>query len=129
MDAHFTSSYDPSLDIHPPSPDNDDSWDNAVEAFRDRTKWKQQGAERLKAAGFDDEFIKSWENNAVHDEGKLQWAKKGAVREWDRGKELDGDTVVTKAAWGRGEETTPASGWGAKGSRGTTDYPRSRRGA
>ncbi|TGZ77982.1 hypothetical protein EX30DRAFT_398075 [Ascodesmis nigricans] len=104
LDERFQDSYDPSMDVQPDS-DEDAEWDNAVEAFRDRLKWKQQGAERLRSAGFAEDFISAWENNATEDETKLKWAQKGATREWDRGKVVDDDagTVELKAAWTRGK--------------------------
>lgn len=103
MDRRFMDVYDPSVDVQFDS-DEDAEWDNAVEAFRDRVKWKQQGAERLRSAGFNDEFITAWENNNIEDESKLRWTKKGATREWDRGKVINDVTgsVELKAQWGSG---------------------------
>jgi hypothetical protein len=62
-------------------------------------KWKEQGADRLRAAGFSEEEVKKWENSGkkgregAGDDGRLtaadegvRWAKKGEGREWDRGK-------------------------------------------
>ncbi|KAL8635202.1 MAG: hypothetical protein Q9228_007287, partial [Teloschistes exilis] len=55
IDTHFDSTYDPSTDITPTLPADLDDWDNALEALRDRARWKASGAERLRAAGFSDE--------------------------------------------------------------------------
>lgn len=98
MDAHFKEEYDPSTDVRPNS--EEEEWDNALEAYRDRQKWKSLGAERLRSAGFDETFITAWENNATKDETCLKWTQKGAVREWDRGKQLqDTGEVSLKPQW------------------------------
>lgn len=100
MDRHFKEGYDPIDDVQPPS-DEEAQWEDAVEVFRDRLKWKQQGAERLRSAGFDEEYITAWEQNKTEDESKLKWAKKGATREWDRGKVMNDESGIfdTKASW------------------------------
>ncbi|KAF2146355.1 uncharacterized protein K452DRAFT_355756 [Aplosporella prunicola CBS 121167] len=101
MDAHFADNYDPSQDIHPGS-DVEDDWDQALEALRDRQRWKQQGAERLKAAGFTEEEVKRWEKGGEKTEEDVRWRKKGEGREWDRGKVVDADGHVDVGAdWGR----------------------------
>lgn len=101
MDSRFSSSYDPAIDVRPAS-DAEDNWGESVEAFRDRMRWKQQGAERLKAAGFTDDQLKKWEKGDMKDEEDVTWTKQGQKREWDRGKVVDeeGDVDV-KAEWGR----------------------------
>ncbi|DAA76875.1 TPA_exp: Uncharacterized protein A8136_7104 [Trichophyton benhamiae CBS 112371] len=88
IDAHFSSKYDPALDIHleddnaakndhpghirpvpglfnPKEADKhaNDDWDMALEALRDREIWKRKGAERLREAGFDDRVVEKWEAN------------------------------------------------------------------
>ncbi|EZF70600.1 hypothetical protein H105_07057 [Trichophyton soudanense CBS 452.61] len=88
IDAHFSSNYDPALDIHteddnvanddhpghirpvpgllnPKEADKNanDDWDMALEALRDREIWKRKGAERLREAGFDDRIVEKWEAN------------------------------------------------------------------
>ena len=101
MDAHFSASYDPSNDAQPHS-DLEDDWDQALEALRDRQRWKQQGADRLRAAGFTDEEVKKWEKGGEKTEEDVRWAKKGEGREWDRGKVVDEDGQVdVRAEWGR----------------------------
>ncbi|KAL2121922.1 hypothetical protein VTJ04DRAFT_2377 [Mycothermus thermophilus] len=70
------------------------NWDEAVEAYRDRQKWRQQGAERLRAAGFTEQQIRRWEKGGEPDIEDVRWAKAGEEREWDRGKtmmDLDGE--------------------------------------
>ena len=101
IDTHFASSYDPTVDVRPNS-DEEDEWGLAVEAYRDRQKWKQQGAERLKAAGFTDEQVRRWEKGGEKTEEDVKWSKSGEGREWDRGKVMDeeGDVDI-KAEWGR----------------------------
>ncbi|CAO2657637.1 Nn.00g037630.m01.CDS01 [Neocucurbitaria sp. VM-36] len=101
IESRFSSTYDPSIDVHPNS-DAEDDWGDAVEAFRDRQRWKQQGAERLKAAGFTDSQVKKWEKGGEQNEEDVVWASKGQAREWDRGKAIDGDgDVELKADFGR----------------------------
>ncbi|KAI0182502.1 pre-mRNA-splicing factor 38B [Xylaria flabelliformis] len=92
IDNRFAADYDPTIDVTPdPDDAGADDWDNAVETFRDRQKWKQQGADRLRSAGFTDEQIRKWEKGDKKDESDVQWSKAGGVREWDRGKVLDED--------------------------------------
>jgi hypothetical protein len=125
IDAHFAPGYDPTTDVHLEE-DNlysadqqsarrhvaglmtkDDDWDMALEALRDRTRWKQKGEERLRAAGINEATIDQWKNNAAFTgavgEGKpedVQWSKKGEGREWDRGKFVDDDGHIDiRAAW------------------------------
>ena len=101
MDDHFSASYDPSNDVQPHS-DLEDDWDQALEALRDRQRWKQQGADRLRAAGFTDEEVKKWEKGGEKTGEDVRWAKKGEGREWDRGKVVDEDGQVDVGAeWGR----------------------------
>ncbi|KAF2823385.1 hypothetical protein CC86DRAFT_447768 [Ophiobolus disseminans] len=101
MDSRFSSAYDPAVDVRPPS-DAEDDWGQSVEAFRDRQRWKQQGAERLKAAGFTDDQVKKWEKGDNKDEEDVTWTKRGQARDWDRGKVVDEDgDVELKAEWGR----------------------------
>lgn len=101
MDTRFKSSYDPTTDVQP-DPDTEDDWEMALEAMRDRQKWKQQGADRLRAAGFSDAEVKKWEKGGTKDESDVRWAKHGEGREWDRGKVVDDEgTVDLKPEWGR----------------------------
>ncbi|KAK6351224.1 hypothetical protein TWF718_004394 [Orbilia javanica] len=103
MDARFDPSYDPTMDVTPTNPGDEDDWEAALEALRDRQKWKQQGKERLKAAGFDNDFIEAWETNTTKDESKIKWSKEKGGRDWDRGKVIDDETgeVKLKASWGK----------------------------
>jgi len=82
MDSRFSKDYDPSVDVEFGRHEHD-GFDDALEAYRDRQKWKQQGAERFRHVGLGKEFVSSWENK---DEASLRWIKKGGTREWDRGK-------------------------------------------
>lgn len=101
MDERFSSTYNPSTDVHLNS-DVEDDWGDALEALKDRERWKQQGAERLKAAGFSDEQVKRWEKGDEKTEEDVRWALKGEGREWDRGKVVDDEGHVNlKAEWGR----------------------------
>ncbi|KAH8714785.1 hypothetical protein GQ44DRAFT_688902 [Phaeosphaeriaceae sp. PMI808] len=101
MDSHFSSTYDPTVDVRPAS-DAEDDWGETVETFRDRQRWKQQGADRLKAAGFTDDQVLKWEKGDAKNEDDVTWAKQGQAREWDRGKIVDANgDVKLKVEWGR----------------------------
>ncbi|KAF2839037.1 hypothetical protein M501DRAFT_1003584 [Patellaria atrata CBS 101060] len=101
MDARFAQDYDPTLDVRPDS-DLEGDWDQAVEAYRDRQRWKQQGAERLRAAGFSEGEVKRWGKGGEKNEEDVRWAKTGEGREWDRGKVInDEGHIELKPEWGR----------------------------
>ncbi|XXH05807.1 hypothetical protein Hte_012245 [Hypoxylon texense] len=96
IDSRFAPDYDPKRDVTP-DPDDGDDWDRAAEAFRDRQKWKQQGADRLRSAGFTEEQVKKWENGDEKDEADVRWIKAGAEREWDRGKVAKAGSTASPA--------------------------------
>jgi hypothetical protein len=99
MDKRFSEDYDPKCDGQP-DPSETDDWDEAVETFRDRLKWKQQGADRLREAGFTTEQIKKWESGGEKDIDDVRWSRAGEGREWDRGKVVgDDDTTRLMASW------------------------------
>ncbi|GIZ37921.1 hypothetical protein CKM354_000135000 [Cercospora kikuchii] len=106
IDTHFNASYDPKADVA--LEEDRDDWDMALEALRDRAKWKQSGAERLRAAGFTETEVDNWQNGTKGDREKsiddVKWKKKGE-REWDRGKVLEGDHVEQRPEWGRLKDT------------------------
>lgn len=85
MDNRFSENYDPQSDA--PEAEEAGDWEEAVEVFRDRQKWKQQGADRLRAAGFTDDQVKKWEKGGEPDIDDVRWAKAGEGREWDMGKD------------------------------------------
>ncbi len=101
MDSRFSENYDPTTDVRIES-DAEDDWGDALESLRDRQRWKQQGASRLKAAGFTDTQIQKWEKGSQPTEDDVVWTEKGQAREWDRGKIVseDGD-IELKADFGR----------------------------
>ena len=122
IDSHFAEDYDPTLDVHLEDDDStstrptrrpvaglmtgDDDWELALEALRDRARWKQKGEERLREAGFHDSIVERWKSNtaATRDgEGRLEdvkWSKRGEGREWDRGKFVDDEgRIDIKASW------------------------------
>ncbi|EJT79610.1 hypothetical protein GGTG_04694 [Gaeumannomyces tritici R3-111a-1] len=103
IDARFSESYDPTSD-------KGGGWDDMAEAFRDRQKWKAQGAERLRAAGFTETQIQKWERGAGTGRGDggdahaddFCWSKKGELRQWDRGKTVNPDgSVSTGPDWAK----------------------------
>jgi hypothetical protein len=128
IDSHFATDYNPALDIHldgentAPSTrlsrrpvaglmteDNND-WDMALEALRDRALWKENSADRLRAAGFTEQVVDRFVDNLVsagstrsEKDGRMgdfKWSKKGESREWDRGKVMDQDGHFdVKAPW------------------------------
>ena len=100
IDSHFSLSYNPADDIHPNSASEND-WDQALEALRDRQRWKQQGADRLRSAGFTEEEVGKWEKGGEKREEDVRWKGRGEGREWDRGKVFKEDGVETKSEWGR----------------------------
>ncbi|KAG9189549.1 hypothetical protein G6011_06417 [Alternaria panax] len=101
IESRFSSTYDPSTDVRANS-DVEDDWGDALEALRDRARWQQQGADRLKAAGFTDAQVRKWEKGDTQNEEDVVWTRKGQAREWDRGKVLDEDgDVELKADFGR----------------------------
>lgn len=81
IDSRFSEDYDPASDVQL-EPAEAEEWDEAVEAYRDRQKWKQQGAERLRVAGFTEEQIRKWEKGGEKDIGDVRWSKAGEKREW-----------------------------------------------
>lgn len=90
MDSRFSPDYDPKSDVQPEDDARDD-WDESLEALRDRAKFRQQGGDRLREAGFTEEQIKKWEKGGEKSIDDVQWTKKGEGREWDRGKDVDMD--------------------------------------
>ncbi|TAQ86156.1 hypothetical protein B7494_g5517 [Chlorociboria aeruginascens] len=83
-------------------PDEENDWDQALEALRDRQKWQRLGAERLKAAGFTEEELTKWKKGGEKQEEDVKWAKAGEGREWDRGKVVHDDgRVPLEPSWGR----------------------------
>lgn len=89
MDNRFSSDYDPKSDVQMDDHIMHDDWDEALEALRDRAKWKQQGADRLREAGFTEEQVKKWEKGDEKTIDDVQWTKAGEKREWDRGKDVE----------------------------------------
>ncbi|KAI1101642.1 hypothetical protein F4804DRAFT_315325 [Jackrogersella minutella] len=94
IDSRFAPDYDPRTDVTP-EPEGKDDWDQALEALRDRQKWKKQGADRLRSAGFTEAQIKKWEKGDQKDEADVQWTTAGGLREWDRGKIVNKDGTVS----------------------------------
>ena len=94
MDSRFSKGYDPAVDVQL-NVDEENDWEQALEALKDRQKWKQQGADRLRAAGFTDDEVKKWETGGEKREEDVKWAKKGEGREWDRGKVVNDEGIVS----------------------------------
>lgn len=119
IDSHFADNYDPALDVQLEDNDHDglakskntrrpvpglatedDDWDMALEALRDRAAWKRKGSERLREAGFDTTVVDRWDKEKAFvglEDGRVssvRWAKNGEGREWDRGKIINEDGHV-----------------------------------
>lgn len=92
--SRFSANYDPTVDVQLDF-DEENDWDQALEALRDRQKWKQSGADRLRAAGFTDDEVSKWEKGGEKREEDVKWSKAGEGREWDRGKVVDDAGVVS----------------------------------
>lgn len=111
IDTRFSPSYNPKTDVDlSPDEGEGDDWDMALEALRDRAKWRAQGADRLREAGFSEEEVGRWESNAAFPNGDqdgekdvmdVRWRKEGEGREWDRGKVVGKEGVDLKPEWGR----------------------------
>lgn len=101
IDSRFSPAYNPSVDVQLGS-EAEDEWGDALEAIKDRQRWQQQGADRLKAAGFSEEQVRKWERGEEQTEEDVVWTRQGQAREWDRGKVIDeeGD-VALKVDFGR----------------------------
>lgn len=95
IDSRFSSDYDPTADVAL-DPEEENDWDQALEALRDRQKFKQHGANRLRAAGFTEEEVAKWEKGGSGEksEADVRWAKKGETKEWDRGKVDQSDLAM-----------------------------------
>ncbi|KAI9709841.1 MAG: hypothetical protein M1828_002358 [Chrysothrix sp. TS-e1954] len=100
IDKHFTANYDPHTDIQPEaiSSGSEDDWARALEGLRDRQRWIASGATRLREAGFSEEQVGRWERGGERDGRDVRWSKRGERREWDRGKEGEGEG---EGSWGR----------------------------
>ncbi|KAK5654458.1 hypothetical protein OQA88_7369 [Cercophora sp. LCS_1] len=85
MDSRFSDNYDPQSDTR--VGEGEDDWDEAVEMYRDRQKWKQQGADKLRGVGFTDDQINKLGEGGEKDVGDVRWSKAGERRKWDQGKE------------------------------------------
>lgn len=102
IDDHFSSKYDPALDVQPDAEDTKEreDWDMALEALRDRQIWQKKHADRMRAAGFSNEEIRKWEDSGREkDIRDVRWTGKGQTRAWDVGKDVevseDGDEDPT----------------------------------
>ena len=86
-----------------PNSDSDNDWEDALEALRDRERWKRSGAERLREAGFTEAEVGKWEGGGKKREEDVRWAGRGEGREWDRGKVVGGEDVSIEVGieWGR----------------------------
>jgi len=89
--------------------DEENDWEQALEALRDRQKGKAAQGERLRAAGFTEVEISKWESGGEKKkEEDVKWAKKGEGREWDRGKVVEDDN----APLGKGSFKASSADWG-----------------
>ncbi|KAH7185739.1 uncharacterized protein B0J16DRAFT_140144 [Fusarium flagelliforme] len=94
IDRRFSETYDPKTDIQMDEDEDVNPWDDAVEAFRDRQKLRQNQEQRLKAAGFADEQIQRASGTEEKSAENVQWSKAGEKRAWDVGKVIGADGVL-----------------------------------
>lgn len=102
MDRYFDESYDPRLDIHIPTVPSTglinnmeyEGWDSMLELLRTRREDKEE-KRRLQSLGYSKSEAKKevgssaeqrWNSGGVS-ALDIQYKKRGAVREWDVGKE------------------------------------------
>ncbi|KAF5018346.1 hypothetical protein F66182_9674 [Fusarium sp. NRRL 66182] len=93
IDRRFSESYDPKTDVRMDEDEDGENWDDAVEAFRDRQKLRQNQEQRMRAAGFADEQIQRARGTDEKAAENVQWSKAGEKREWDVGKRVGPDGV------------------------------------
>jgi hypothetical protein len=94
IDRRFSDTYDPKTDIQMDEDEVGNDWDDAVEAFRDRQKLRQNQGQRLKDAGFADEQIQRASGADEQSADNVQWSKAGEKRAWDVGKVIGSDGVA-----------------------------------
>ncbi|KAG7413042.1 hypothetical protein Forpe1208_v008953 [Fusarium oxysporum f. sp. rapae] len=94
IDRRFSETYDPKTDIQMDQDEVGNDWDDAVEAFRDRQKLRQNQEQRLKEAGFADEQIQRASGSDEKSAESVQWSKAGEKRAWDVGKVIGSDGVA-----------------------------------
>lgn len=92
IEMRFSEAYDPKLDVQMDG-DNGEDWDDAVEAFRDRQKLRQNQEQRLREAGFSLGEIRKAHGEDDGAERDVTWSKAGEKREWDKDKVLVGDDL------------------------------------
>jgi hypothetical protein len=90
IDHRFSETYDPKTDVQMDDEEGGD-WDNALEAFRDRQKLKQNQEARLRSAGFGEAQIQKLQAGGEKLAEDVRWSQAGEERVWDRGKEDDFD--------------------------------------
>lgn len=94
IDRRFSDTYNPKTDIQMDEDGVGNDWDDAVEAFRDRQKLRQNQEQRLKDAGFADEQIQRASGADEKSAENVQWSKAGEKRAWDVGKVIGSDGVA-----------------------------------
>ncbi|KAF4963213.1 hypothetical protein FSARC_8748 [Fusarium sarcochroum] len=94
IDRRFSETYDPKTDIQMDEDEDGHTWDDAVEAFRDRQKLRQNQEQRMKAAGFADEQIQRASGTDDKSAEDVKWSKAGEKREWDVGKVIGAGGVL-----------------------------------
>ncbi|KAF4989325.1 hypothetical protein FGRMN_9167 [Fusarium graminum] len=94
IDRRFSETYDPKTDVQMDEDEGGGNWDDAVEAFRDRQKLRQNQEERMRAAGFADEQIQRASGADEKAAESVQWSKAGEKRAWDMGKKIGSDGVL-----------------------------------
>ena len=91
IDRRFSDTYDPKLDVRMDD-DDGNKWDDAVEAYRDRQKLRQNHEQRMRSPGFTDNDIQKMQGGSGAFEEDVKWSKAGEKREWDKDKVLGHDS-------------------------------------
>ncbi|KAF4339415.1 pre-mrna-splicing factor 38b [Fusarium beomiforme] len=98
IDRRFSDTYNPKTDIQMDEDEVGNDWDDAVEAFRDRQKLRQNQEQRLRDAGFADEQIQRASGADEKSAESVQWSKAGEKRAWDVGKVIGSDGALQPEA-------------------------------
>jgi hypothetical protein len=93
VENRFSANYNPSTDVAIPDIADGDDWDLALEAQRDRQRYKAVQRERLISGGFTEQELERWERGEKPEieanVENVRWKGRGEGRDWDKGKMID----------------------------------------
>ncbi|KAI8675069.1 hypothetical protein NCS57_00406600 [Fusarium keratoplasticum] len=93
IDRRFSENYDPKKDIQMDDDEGGGNWDDAVEAFRNRQKLRQNQEQRPSTVEFTNDKVPRAGNVDEKSAESVRWSKAGEKREWDLGKEDEAEGV------------------------------------